>query len=71
MENFNVVIMAGFFDGQGKLVGIPQKRSTRRRRLEIAAQKSYEVIEQDGFIFVRLEKHETFDVPPQRMPHYG
>ncbi len=57
------------FNGQGKLVCIPSE-GPNQQKIGNRCAKTYECLEQDDFIFVRLGKHDTFHIPPYRMPHY-
>ncbi|WP_313952572.1 aromatic ring-hydroxylating dioxygenase subunit alpha [Accumulibacter sp.] len=56
------------YDGEGQVVAIP---SLSGERLPAHCTAPYPVIEQHGFIYVRLQRDAPADLAPFPMPHYG
>ncbi len=57
------------FNKDAEVVAIPSESKDFKFRKSRCA-TAYEVLEQDDFIYVRLEKHPDMDRPPLAMPHY-
>jgi len=57
------------FDKKGDVVAIPAE-SKNFKPLKSRCAKSFDVMELDDFIFVRLESHPEVQSPPFRAPHY-
>lgn len=57
------------FDKKGDVVAIPAE-SKNFKALKSRCAKSFEVLELDDFIFVRLASHPEVQSPPFRTPHY-
>lgn len=57
------------FDKTGQVVAIPSE-SQNFKPLKSRCAKRFEAVEQDDFIFVRLEAHPELNDPPFRTPHY-
>lgn len=58
------------FNGEGQVVNIPAEGPSQKF-LPSRKATSFDCIEQDDFIYVRLETNSEIDVKPFRMPHYG
>ena len=58
------------FNQEGKLTSIPSE-GPNREKVGSRCAKKFECIEEDGLIYVRLEKNPDIDIPPHKMPHYG
>ena len=58
------------FAGDGKLVGIPSE-GPQTQKVGNRCAKSFNVVEQDDFIYVCLEKNELTPESPFSMPHYN
>ena len=56
------------YDGSGRVVTIP---SMAREDLPAHCSPPYPVIEQDGFVYVRVKRDAPTDIVPFPMPHYG
>tara|TARA_Y100000590_G_scaffold323369_1_gene366371 strand:+ start:95610 stop:96647 length:1038 start_codon:yes stop_codon:yes gene_type:complete len=57
------------FNGEGQVVNIPAE-GPDQKSLPSRKAISFECVEQDDFIFIRLENHPDIDVKPFKMPHY-
>lgn len=58
------------YDGEGKVVAVPAEGDAFRARASRSA-KRYPTMEQDGFVYVRLDDDAPGDLPPFKMPFYG
>ena len=58
------------YDGRGQVVAVPAEARNFTTSPKRCA-KGFEVREQEGFVYVRLESDGADDVEPYRMPHYG
>jgi phenylpropionate dioxygenase-like ring-hydroxylating dioxygenase large terminal subunit len=56
------------YDGFGRVVAIPSAAPDPHR---VHCSQPYPVIEQDGFIYVRLRRDAASEILPFPMPHYG
>lgn len=59
------------FDGEGKLKGIPSEGPNSSKKVGSRCAKTFECLEQDGFVYVLLEPHENSPTSPFEMPHYN
>lgn len=57
------------YAGSGDVTAIPSEGPQMVTKKKCA--KSYEVIEQDDYIYVRLNSNPAFETKPFSMPHYG
>lgn len=58
------------YDGRGQVVAVPAE-STNFHASPKRCAKTFEVVEQEGFVYVRLDSEAADDIRPYRMPHFG
>ncbi|MBI5203070.1 MAG: aromatic ring-hydroxylating dioxygenase subunit alpha, partial [Elusimicrobia bacterium] len=58
------------YDGEGRVVEVPSL-GPDQCKIGARCQKTYETLEQEGYVYVRPQKHPAEDTKPFAMPKYG